>query len=161
MKNMNLVLLLGFAWSSWVFATPKILDAHFGAPAVSGHTNVQNPSYGEIILDQSDGNFYGYTPNSGGAWVNFSAPTTAPTVTVMTSATCSSGYTPPTGTLYIRVTMVGAGGGGGGTGSGASAGSSGGNTSLVVLAGYQPLPHMGALAVALEAVLGVPVEVPL
>ncbi len=114
----------GIGWVGAAHAVPHILSSRFGAPVVNGKANVGNPEYGDMILDSSNGNFYGY--GTGASWGTFATGTiNAPTVTNITS--CSSNYTTPTGALYLKVRIVGAGGGGAGGGAGAGSGAMGGS----------------------------------
>jgi hypothetical protein len=62
-----------------------------------------------------------YYPNSSQQVVTVSSIPTSPTITKLTSGTGT--YTPPVGTTYLKIKMVG--GGGGGSGSGTSGGAGG------------------------------------
>jgi hypothetical protein len=64
------------------------------------------------------------------------APSTTPTVQVLTSGTGAT-YTTPANCRYIKIRMVGGGGGGGGTGSASAGnGTAGGNTTFGSLTAY-------------------------
>ncbi len=92
----------GLMWWGWPAGAARPLDSHFGAPVINSTTDVASPSYGDIVLDNS-GTFWGYTYNSSsGQWATFNAPNTAPTVTNMTSASCASGYTAPSGAVLFE-----------------------------------------------------------
>ncbi len=130
-----------FHWSGTATAAPRFLNARFGAPIIVGHANVAYPNYGDIVLDQNDYSFWGYSYNGSSAqWVPLTAPAKAPTVTVLTSTICSStGYITPPGVLYVRVRLVGGGGGGWGNGTSPQDGSNttwGGNSGTPSLTAY-------------------------
>lgn len=100
----------------------------FGAPSISGVSNIPNPEVGAIVLDQNTGSFAGY---NGTSWTTLSggnAPL-APTIQRLTGSGTYSLPTSPT-PLYIRVRMVGGGGGSAGNATGFGAGGAGGTTSF-------------------------------
>lgn len=47
------------------------MDARFGAPGTNGKANLSSPQLGDIVMDTSDGNFWGWS--STGSWVQMSA----------------------------------------------------------------------------------------
>lgn len=125
---------LAFAFAFAITATASASHAGllsgigFSAPNVNDKANVGNPQEGDIVLDVSDGGFYGYS-NSGPGWIPLSPSTTTTPVPTVQRFTAGSGtYTTPAGVSYIRVRIVGGGGGGAGGGVGTNGGTGGTTT---------------------------------
>ncbi len=93
------------AWTTASPAAPSVLSARFGAPVINGIFNA-TPEYGDIVLDSSNGGFFGYGAGGSTSWGPLSLST--PKILVLT--TCP--YVPSPSVLYIRVRLVGGGGAG-------------------------------------------------
>lgn len=146
MKN-RLLIFIGLVCSmsplfgSDLYSNARLLDRSetLVAPVVPSPAAVAGPQVGQIIYDENTNLFKGM--NNLGSWLILSSQAAfkAPTISTVTSATCTGGFAGCTGTytlpstpvpLYIRVEMVGGGGGGAGASTSTGAGSAGGSTTF-------------------------------
>src|SRR5690606_14383914 len=57
-----------------VKANSNVSGLGFSAPEINGRDRIPNPERGAIVLDSSDGHFYGNDDGTSSGWVSFSKP---------------------------------------------------------------------------------------
>lgn len=64
------------AYANQMFISP--LGLNFGAPQVSGKSNVSNPKIGDIVFDSTDSSFWGNTDGTGTGWTELGGSAITP-----------------------------------------------------------------------------------